>query len=155
MPMNIDAVKALARNAYKKEYDEKTPAGPVAGFFGIGGALMVGGSFFGGIIGVGALLFGAAVAPAILTGAMLGFVFGMTGLIGGAVFANGRAQEALQRDLDNGTLVRRFQDEVLAPSAGLSGPGPAAAFAAAAPAAIVEDPVVATPAARPPAPKAA
>src|SRR5205085_1006821 len=82
--------------------------------------------------GVGALLLGAAAGPALLVGGFLGAVCGMTGGLFGCIIGNGRAEDALDRDLDNGLLIRRFQDEVLAPSASLSGPGAKPAFTAAA-----------------------
>ena len=131
MALNVDAIKELARKAYKKEYDRDTPPGRTAEVFGVGGGLMMVGSIFAGFAGIVATLINPVTGPLVIIGAVGGFFLGATSMLFAAVVANDAANKALERDLDNGTLVKRFQDEVLAPSASSPGAGAIAAFRAA------------------------
>ncbi len=137
--MNDAAIRELARRAYDKEYQEKTPAGRAEMAIAIPSAFLFGGGFWGLVGGIGAAVFGVPAAPAILFGSLLAMVAGATGMLGSCIVSRDRADHALQRDLDNGTLVERFRQEVLQPAAApsvkaappLADAGASASFAAA------------------------
>jgi hypothetical protein len=129
--LNIDALKKLARTTYKSEYYDKTPSGAVeTGLLSLG-VFFVAGALLAGAAGVGALLLSAAAAPALIAGAVVSAALGIGGIASGVAITTARAEHALNRDLNNGVLIHRFEDEVLASNM-LLGPGAAAAFTAAA-----------------------
>jgi hypothetical protein len=111
------ALKRLLHSTYKKEYAENTSPGRFGDALGIGGILFAGGALLGVVAGLGGLVFGLAAAPAIIAGSLLGVAMGVTGVLAGSVIATWRAERALERDIDNGTLVKRFEAEALTPAA--------------------------------------
>ena len=112
--MDLDALKELARTAYRKEYIKKQPLGRVenaifgTGFaaFGFGCLAVIG--------GLGMLAFGAAAAgPVLLGGFFATAVFGLPVMALGGSISQDKAIRALEQDIENGTLVARFQREIL------------------------------------------
>jgi hypothetical protein len=114
--LNIDAIKELAHKAFEKEYAEKTPTGHWADIGAAGAILFAGGALtFFAILGFSAL--GAPVAAGVGMAALIATAGGGMGILTSMMMMDEKIEAALQRDLNNGVLVKRFQDEILAPSA--------------------------------------
>lgn len=110
--MDLDTVRHLARNTYRKEYVAKTPISwrekfflyPAAGLLK-GGLCIAGGALC-------ALMFGATVAAPILAASLLAVAVALPMLHMGSTLHDRRAELALERDIDNGILLTQFRQQM-------------------------------------------
>jgi hypothetical protein len=111
--MDLDAYKQLARNAYRKEYVANTPIGlREKAFLYPAATLLKGGLWIAGL-GLLGMVFGVALAAPVFAAGMVAVAAGLPLLHTGSRLADRRAEQALERDIENGVLLEHFRRTML------------------------------------------
>jgi hypothetical protein len=108
--MEQDALRQLARKAYRKEYVAKTTIGfREKSFLYPAAALLKGGAWVAGI-GLAGLVFGfASIAAPVFAAGMIAIAVSLPLLHTGSTLVEKRADLALERDIDNGMLIDSYK----------------------------------------------
>ena len=120
--MESDAPKDQILKTYLREYARKLPLTRKQKFFAFPAGLFLGMSPWAIVGGAIAGICGVAVAPAIVSAGILAFVLGVGFAAQTVIMSNENARQAIERDIDNGTLTTRYRKEFQAPEAA-SAPG--------------------------------
>ena len=111
--MDLEGFKQLARNAYRKEYVAKTPVSFREKAFLYPAATMLKGGAWIAAAALTAMIFGVTAAAPVLAVSLLSVAAALPLMHFGSTLHDRRAEAALERDINNGTLIAHFQKQML------------------------------------------